>query len=271
MLEQALLFFDKKRYIIKAVDVCIAAAANALNMNLYIYEKLGKKAVTIQQLPAFKETRHGLFMCYQCAPEGQESIAHYDAIVNVGHIPCSEEQVVEEAVPINVPVTPLEVPAIPAEEGTCNVADVEDIADEEQMWIAPPPLPGACRKRIKGAKGKLNLQFFTDMQPEVADNIPWDVNGNKIYAIPTTEEFWHDKQMDGRHWTFTTSSKKGLDGKCKFGTCQGSLICMNPHCPVFATEGICSQIDFVKHEFKGHTCNSCGYMASREFCGCISH
>ena len=71
-------------------------------------------------------------------------------------------------------VTPLEVPAIPAEEGTCNVADVEDVADEEQIWIAPPPLPGACRKRIKGAKGKLNLNFFTDMQPEVADNIPWD-------------------------------------------------------------------------------------------------
>ena len=106
-----------------------------------------------------------------------------------------------------------------------------------------PPLPGACRKRIKAAKGKLNLNFFTDMQPEVADNIPWDVNGNKIYAIPTTEEFWHDKQMDRRHWTFTTSSKKGLDGKCKFGTCQGSLICMNLHCPVFTTEGVCNQID----------------------------
>ena len=123
-------------------------------------------------------------MHYQCVPEGQESIAHYDAIVDVAHIPCSEEeQVAEEAFPINVPVTPSEVPAIPAEEGTCNVADV---ADEEQMWIVPP-LPGAHRKRIKGAKGKLNLQFFTDMQPEVADIIPWDVNGNKIYVIPTTE------------------------------------------------------------------------------------
>ena len=63
----------------------------------------GEKAVIIQQLSAFKETRHGLFMHYQHAPEGQESIAHYDAIVDVGHIPCSEEeQLVEEAVPINV-------------------------------------------------------------------------------------------------------------------------------------------------------------------------
>ena len=43
LIQQALLFFDKKRYTIKAVDVCIAVAANALNMNLYIYEKLGRK------------------------------------------------------------------------------------------------------------------------------------------------------------------------------------------------------------------------------------
>ena len=56
----------------------------------------------------------------------------------------------------------------------------------------------------------------------------WDANGNSIYLIPTTEEYWHDKQLDGRHWIFTTSSKKGLNGICKFGTCQGSLICMNP-------------------------------------------
>ena len=97
-----------------------------------------------------------------------------------------------------------------------------------------------------------------------------DVNGNKIYAIPTTEEFWHDKQMDGRHWTFTTtSSKKVLDDKRKFGTCQGSLIFMNPQCPVFTTEGICNQIDFAKHKFEGHVCNSCGYLATRIFFGCI--
>ena len=111
----------------------------------------------------------------------------------------------------------------------------------------------------------MNLALFSHIQPEVVDNIPWDVNGN-IYAIPTKEEFWHDKQMDGRHWAFTTSAKKGLDGKRKFGTCKGSLICMNP---VSCLKQIHNQIDFVKHEFEGHACNSCGYLATRIFCGCI--
>ena len=90
-----------------------------------------------------------------------------------------------------------------------------------------------------------------------------------IYMLFLLWKFWHDKQIDGSHWTFTTCSKKGLDGKRKFGTCQGSLICMNPQCPVFKTEQICNQIDFGKHEFEGHACNSCGYLATRIFCGSI--
>ena len=152
-----------------------------------------------------------------------------------------------------------------------QIAEVAEIDDdrEEERRITPPPLPGTHHKRIKSAKGKLNLALFSNIQPEVVDNIPWDVNGNNIYAIPTMEEFWHGKQMDRTHWAFTTSFKKGLDGKRKFETFQGSLICMNPQCPVFTTEQIRNQIDFVKHEFEGHACNSCGYLATRISCGCI--
>ena len=36
LIQQASLFFDKRMYTIEAVDVCIAAASNALQMNMYI-------------------------------------------------------------------------------------------------------------------------------------------------------------------------------------------------------------------------------------------
>ena len=55
------------------------------------------------------------------------------------------------------------------------------------MCITPSPLPGAHHKRIKSSQGKLNLALFSHIQPEVLDNIPWDVNGNNLYAIPTME------------------------------------------------------------------------------------
>ena len=48
MLAQAELFFDKQQYTLNVVDVCVSAAANALEINLHIYQKLGKKVVIIQ-------------------------------------------------------------------------------------------------------------------------------------------------------------------------------------------------------------------------------
>ena len=80
-------------------------AANVLQINLYIYEKIGNKAVIIQQLSAFKETRHGIFLRYQCAPDGNDSTAHYDAIVDIGHVPCSPGQSVEGITQFQVPVS----------------------------------------------------------------------------------------------------------------------------------------------------------------------
>ena len=67
MLAQAELFFDKLQYTLNVVDVCVAATANALEVNLHIYQQLGKKAVIIQH-SAFKKTRRGIFMCYTTYP-----------------------------------------------------------------------------------------------------------------------------------------------------------------------------------------------------------
>ena len=42
-------FLFKKGYTVDATDVIIAASANALNINLYIYQEIGGKAVIVQQ------------------------------------------------------------------------------------------------------------------------------------------------------------------------------------------------------------------------------
>ena len=42
-------FLFKKGYTVDATDVVIAASANALNINLYIYQEIGGKAVIVQQ------------------------------------------------------------------------------------------------------------------------------------------------------------------------------------------------------------------------------
>ena len=42
-------FLFKKGYTVDATDVVIVASANALNINLYIYQEIGGKAVIVQQ------------------------------------------------------------------------------------------------------------------------------------------------------------------------------------------------------------------------------
>ena len=49
MLEQAEEFLLCRKYILNIADVCVAATANYLHMNLYIFENLDGKAVIIQQ------------------------------------------------------------------------------------------------------------------------------------------------------------------------------------------------------------------------------
>ena len=160
-----------------------------------------------------------------------------------------------------------EVTEIPSTDVTDLDYGQEDVQDH--LTFAPQPLPDTKRKQIKGKKGKLDMHRFENIQPESVDSMPWDVAGNGIYLISCTEEFWHDRQQDGWHWQFMTSSKKGLDGIRKFGTCMGSNICMNPKCPLFTTEGIRNEIDFKTEDYGGYIYNSCGYLVRRKFCGCI--
>ena len=191
-------------------------------------------------------------------------MAHYDAIVDIPY-PATSGCELMEGIPKSqvscespTPETssfPILTPTIQNtnyEMQSTNSSHSTDLNEHHSFGevcvnseVNPPPyMPGTRCKRVKGSKGKLNFNLFEHMVPESVDKMPWDVNGNSIYLIPTTDEYWHDKQLDGRLWIFTTSSKKGFNGICKFGTCQGWLICMNPECPTWATEQVCNKVDF---------------------------
>ena len=247
-------FFKYRCYTMDIVDVCIAATANALGVHLYIYEEIGNQAVIIQQLCAFQSTQKGIFLQYHHDRNDPKNLtAHYDAIVD---IPCPSTSHCEllEGIPMlqvscqsptpetsSLPILTPRMQKTNYESPSTNSSHNTDLNEHQQIGevTAPPYMPGTRHKRVKGSKGKLNLNLFEGKVPESVDKMPWDANGNSIYLIPTTEEYWHEKQLDGRHWIFTTSSKKGLNGIRKFGTCQGSLICMNPECPTWTTEQVC--------------------------------
>ena len=87
MLKQAEEFLLRGQYILNVADVCVAATANYLRMNLYIFENLGGKAVIIQQRSAIEKSTKGLFLRFSHRPTGSCIGNHYDAIVDIETIP----------------------------------------------------------------------------------------------------------------------------------------------------------------------------------------
>ena len=68
MLKQAEEFLLHGQYILNVADVCVAATANYLRMNLYIFENLGGEAVIIQQRSAIEKSMKGLFLRFSRKP-----------------------------------------------------------------------------------------------------------------------------------------------------------------------------------------------------------
>ena len=87
MLKQAEEFLLGGMYILNITDVCVAATANYLCMNLYIFENLGGKVVIIQQRSAIEKATKGLFLPFSHKPSGTGHENHYDAIVDMESIP----------------------------------------------------------------------------------------------------------------------------------------------------------------------------------------
>ena len=87
MLKQVEEFLLHGQYILNVADVCVAATANYLRMNPYIFVNLGGKAVTIQQRSAVEKSTKGLFLWFSRKPTGSCIGNHYDAIVDIETIP----------------------------------------------------------------------------------------------------------------------------------------------------------------------------------------
>ena len=74
---------------------------------------------------------------------------------------------------------------------------LEDSDDDPEFEIiAEPPKQ---KHKAKGQKSYLNLGLFSGVEPEVVDQMPWLVQGNRIFTIKCSEDYWHDKQLDGYH------------------------------------------------------------------------
>ena len=104
---------------------------------------------------------------------------------------------------------------------------------------------------------------------DIIEEIPWGIDGDHIYKIKCSEDEWISKYEDGRYFFLKDSSHTDLVGKHKFGKCLGSFICKRGDCPKLTSEDVGNTIDFRRIDKDQYVCTCCGYIAHRDYCGCI--
>lgn len=90
LIKDAELFFYNKCYRLQAVDICIPATANALRINMYIFEKSHDATILLKHPSRWEETNRTIYLCYSRTGSHDHTTDHYDAIVD-RHVPtCSQ-------------------------------------------------------------------------------------------------------------------------------------------------------------------------------------
>ena len=150
-----------------------------------------------------------------------------------------------------------------------DVEIVSDPCDIEDGVEIPESYKREKRaKKPKHKKKFINYVKFAQMDSVLVEEIPWDVDRDQKYRIECEEDEFIDKAKDGRWFDMHTSSRKGLIGKRKAGTCQGSLMCENNTCPKLLSEGIPNTNEFTK-DSGVDVCKCCGYFVYRQYCGVL--
>ena len=215
-----------------------------MGMNLYIFEKIGKKLSSYNKGVHLKKQK-SLYLCYTHKPRTNHAADHYNAIIDcdIPSMPLSsatstslttsssnstQEDIAElKFTPPNITevkdtpdgiaevkytphnITEEKYTPMDIQSHDPVISLLEDSDDDLELEIIAEP-PKQKKYKAKGQKSYPNLGLFRGVEPEIVDQMPWLVQGNRIFTIKCSEDYWHDKQLDGYHWKFTKSSHKGL-------------------------------------------------------------
>ena len=108
--------------------------------------------------------------------------------------------------------------------------------------------------------------LFRNVKPKMCNFLPQNLDGNKYYKVKCTIKNYSKKTSDRRWFYLRTSSKAGLNGICKVGTCKGSWQCTNTSCSFLKTKNKPNTWHF---DYRGgsRACYSCGTYAQQIPCG----
>ena len=243
-------YVTERHFNTDVVDICIGVAANALCINLYIFEMYNNGRVATIHYNSFRQISHtDVYLVYEtiAGRKKNEKIGHYQAIVKGPPCPTN----------ITTPGQNQHVPQAndkpPLSTETCNqnpdnqhdeydddedifpnlnippmqrrpkdVADIcnKQTSEEKELWTLSPMKTNHVgtafeksfhhSRKPKQKRLYLNMLQFEGVEVEEVHYVPIDVNGIHIYTINYLENEWIEHQKDHQWWNMHTLSRKGL-------------------------------------------------------------
>ena len=256
-------YTEEKNYTIPVADLIVGAAANALNINIKIYEndKGVKKEIDFEPDNAHSSVTVHLLYSRDSHPDADPNnlTSHYDALVLRDDAPISGQQ--------NEPL-----------ESDTPIILLHDTTSDEDMYMDPAKILKDLSKSIEvsdeilnyniepGQCNVLDMSVYTGMAVKRVAFQPYAIDGNVVYEIVCKKHEWHKKHEDGRYWASTSGKNKDLKGTRRCSKCIGPLQCQNKRCVMYCCHALSSTKSFQKIG-DDYLCRSCNQFVSRTWCG----
>lgn len=116
--------------------------------------------------------------------------------------------------------------------------------------------------------------LFTEDDIENVERIPRDIDGFCAYRVKCTNKTLRSLTSDGRYFKMYSSSRKGLIGSRKVGTCYGYFTCTDDTCPFLTCSGGVPNHTNWQRQNMQRLCFLCGSPATSQECNarkCIEY
>ena len=263
-------FFNDRNFTTDVVDILVHATADALQLRMKIFRRSPAGNIQCEIIQAENPLMDIMLEFVTAGPGISATYSganHYNAVTFVNPSSNLVSQTNSEEAANENPESVTEQ----IDEGSRV-----DNSDSETNEISE--IPESNELVIDGIRGDSLVQsyprpgtvfptfLFKNVQPKLVTFLPPNINGKKYWLVTCTEKDLMKKCQKRRWFYMRTSSKKGLRGVRKVGTCIGSWERSNPTCSFLSTEG---KKNWWHFEYRNGTrvCYSCGVYANQVPCG----
>ena len=212
-------------YTDEIVDVVVCTTANVIGYNLAIFQNIGGQAIIIFTQCIDKNRSDTLYLKYDYCP-GFDSTNHYSAIdIKKNEVqqptqpPASKPTPPPPSQPTQPPASnPAPPPTPPCEKFQEESSENEEPVNIQQIQNQIDDLQKKQKKnpQKKRKRNRINMCHFENVDINIVDELPWEIDGVKMYKKTSTMDFWWDETKDGRWWKVSDSSQSMLNGERSF-------------------------------------------------------